>query len=78
MVTLDRRLIPFLEMLTEEGLDWLAFELIDGVRRGREPEEAPEALADARELVQRGAVQNGTPGDAAASVVTCPDSSDHG
>lgn len=54
MANLDRRLIPFIEMLTELGLDWLAFELIDGVRRGREPAVSPEVLKLAREHVRTG------------------------
>ena len=35
MAILDRRLIPFIEMLTELGIDWLAFELMEGIRLGR-------------------------------------------
>ncbi len=57
MAILDRRLIPFIEMLTELGLDWLAFELVDGVRRGREPEESTEALMLARLRVRSGKVE---------------------
>jgi hypothetical protein len=52
MAILDRRLIPFIEMLTDLGLDWLAFELVDGIRRGLEPEETAEALIMAREQVR--------------------------
>jgi hypothetical protein len=58
MAILDRRLIPFVEMLTDFGLDWLAFELIDGIRRGREPEETTEALTVAREQVRADEVKN--------------------
>ena len=36
-------------MLTELGMDWLAFELIDGIRRGNEPVEDEHALARAGE-----------------------------
>ncbi len=52
MAILDPRLIPFIEMLTELGLDWLAFELIEGVRRGQEPVETEAALALARQRVR--------------------------
>jgi hypothetical protein len=57
MAILDRRLIPFIEMLADLGLDWLAFELIDGIRRGREPEESAKALMVARERVRAGEVK---------------------
>jgi hypothetical protein len=56
MAILDRRLIPFIEMLADLGLDWLAFELVDGIRRGLEPEEPAEVLIMARELVRAGEV----------------------
>lgn len=49
MATLDRRLIPFIEMLVELGVDWLAFELVEGIRRGREPLENEETLTLARQ-----------------------------
>ena len=52
MAILDPRLIPFIEMLTELGLDWLAFELIEGVRRGQEPVETEAALVLARQRVR--------------------------
>ena len=54
MAILDRRLIPFIEMLTELGIDWLAFELIEGIRRGQEPIEREDALALARQWVNTG------------------------
>lgn len=50
MAILDPRLIPLIELLAELDLDWLAFELIEGVRRGREPSETKSALAIARRL----------------------------
>jgi len=52
MTVLDHRLTPFIEMLADIGLDWLAFELFEGIRRGREAEELPEALMLARKQVQ--------------------------
>lgn len=57
MAILDRRLIPFLEMLAEIGLDWLVFELVDGIRRGRESEESAEALLSARKHVHSGKIE---------------------
>lgn len=52
MAVLDPRLLPLLETLAETGADWLAFEILDGVRRGREPEEPEELLEAARERVR--------------------------
>lgn len=54
MARLDRRLFPFLEMLTELGLDWLAFEVVDGIRRGVEPQEPEDVLAEARARARAG------------------------
>lgn len=39
---------PLIDTLAAADLDWLAFELIDGIKRGREPEEPAEALDEAR------------------------------
>ena len=52
MAILDRRLTPIIEMLTELGMDWLAFELIEGVRRGQEFVENEDALELARHARQ--------------------------
>jgi hypothetical protein len=71
MAILDRRLIPFIEMLTDLGLDWLAFELVDGIRRGREPEETAEALIVAREQVRAGKV-NAVKSEPAVGIETEP------
>jgi hypothetical protein len=54
MAILDPRLLPLIETLTAEGADWLAFELIDGIKLGRESEESEGALAGAREQVRLG------------------------
>ena len=54
MAILDRRLVPLVEMLTELGMDWLAFELIEGVRRGREPVEEEGKLELARQWARKG------------------------
>jgi hypothetical protein len=54
MAILDPRLLALIETLAAEGADWLAFELVDGIQRGRESEEPEEALASARERVRFG------------------------
>ena len=54
MAILNQRLVPLIEILTELGVDWLAFELIDGIRRGEEPEEDERALALTRERTKTG------------------------
>jgi hypothetical protein len=54
MAILDPRLVALIETLVAEGADWLAFELIDGIRGGRESEESEDALASARERVRLG------------------------
>lgn len=52
MTVLDTRLLPLLETLVGAAADWLAFEIVDGVRRGREPLEPEELLRAAREKVR--------------------------
>lgn len=52
MAILDPRLLELIETLVAARLDWLAFELIEGVRVGRPPEESEEALAAARESIR--------------------------
>ena len=54
MAILDRRLIPLIEMLTELGIDWLAFELMEVIRLGREPVEGEDQLALARQVARHG------------------------
>ena len=51
MANLDPRLLPVMETLTELGMDWLVYELIEAVRRGDEPPEDEHALALARKQV---------------------------
>ena len=48
MAILDPRLLPFIETLADLGMDWLVFELVDGIRRGDEPAEDEHALKLAR------------------------------
>lgn len=50
MAILDARYLPFIEILTELGMDWLASDRIEGIPRGNEPLEDEHALAQAREL----------------------------
>ena len=53
MAVLDPRLLSFIEMLAELGMDWLVFELVDGIRRGDEPAEDEHALALARQQTEQ-------------------------
>jgi hypothetical protein len=46
--------MPLIQTLTAVGADWLAFELIEGIRRGREVEETSDSLAISREQVRQG------------------------
>lgn len=55
MAILDPRLLELIETLVAARLDWLAFELIEGVQAGRPPEESEEALAAARESIRSNA-----------------------
>ena len=48
MAILNQHLVALIELLTELGIDWLAFELIEGIRRGEEPLEDERTLALAR------------------------------
>lgn len=49
MVTIDPRLLDLIETLRRTRLDWLALEVLDGIREGRRPIEAREALEGARQ-----------------------------
>lgn len=52
MAILNPRLLELVETLVVARLDWLAFELIEGVQVGRPSEESEEALAAARESIR--------------------------
>lgn len=52
MAVLDARLLALVETLADAGADWLAFEIVEGIRRGREPLESEEMLQAAREKVR--------------------------
>ena len=75
MAILDPRLLPFIEVLAELGMDWLAFELVDGVRRGKEPVEDEAALRRARDRTRRASDAGedierfGSPGGAAIPIL---------
>lgn len=43
MATVDPRLFPLIETLVGAGADWLAFEVLEGLRLGRVPEEARDS-----------------------------------
>jgi hypothetical protein len=53
MAVIDRRLLPLIEVLAESGADWLAFELFDGLRVGRAPEDSDEELSRARLAIRK-------------------------
>ncbi len=55
MAILDSRVLELIETLVAARLDWLAFELIEGIRFGRSPEEPEEALAAARQSIRSNA-----------------------
>jgi hypothetical protein len=52
MATLDTRLLPLIEALVVADADWIAFEVIEGVRLGRFPEETSDALERTRHAVR--------------------------
>jgi hypothetical protein len=51
MAKIDPRLLPLIEALSASGADWLAFEILDGIRTGRRAEDSEEELRDARRAV---------------------------
>lgn len=55
MAILDSRVLELIETLVAARLDWLAFELIEGIRLGRLPEEPEDALAAARQSIRSNA-----------------------
>ena len=58
LAILDPRLIPFFEMLTELGVDWLALEFLEGVQQGEDQVESERALDLARQRASgRGAAE---------------------
>jgi hypothetical protein len=52
LAILDPRLLELIETLVAARLDWLAFELIEGVQAGHPPEESEDALVVARESIR--------------------------
>lgn len=62
MAILDPRVLELIQTLAAARLDWLAFELVEGIRMGRSPEEPEEALAAARKSIRSNA-QPKAPGE---------------
>ncbi len=52
MATLDPRLFDLFETLRASQLDWLIFELMEGIQAGKHPSESPDTLAQARRDVR--------------------------
>jgi hypothetical protein len=52
MAVLDPRILDLIETLTAARMDWLAFELIQAIQRGRTPMESPDTLAVTRRKVR--------------------------
>ena len=52
MATIDPRLLPLIETLIASGADWLAFEILDGIRSGRAAEDSEEEVREARGAVR--------------------------
>lgn len=51
MATIDPRIIPLIETLVNSGVDWLAFEILDGIRLGRPQLSTDEEVQAARNAV---------------------------
>ena len=49
--------MELIDALSEVGLGWLAFELVDGVRRGIEPVESPDTLSIVRKRIRDGVAE---------------------
>ncbi len=58
MAILEPRLLPLIETLAEAGADWLAFEVVDGVRAGKVAEEPLENLAAIQDAVRSAKLEN--------------------
>ena len=61
MATIDPRLLPLIETLVGSGADWLAFEILDGIRSGRPAEESAEEVSDGRSAVRSFRRHRGVP-----------------
>jgi hypothetical protein len=58
MAILEPRLLPLIETLAEVGADWLAFEVLDGIRVGKVAEESLENLAAIQDAVRSAKPEN--------------------
>lgn len=54
MAALDPRLLDLIETLVTARMDWLVFEIMDGIRAGKRPRETAESLAEARRIIRAG------------------------
>ena len=52
MAVLDPRMLDLIETLVAARMDWLAFELIEGIQEGRAPTETSDTLAMTRTKVR--------------------------
>jgi len=52
MATIDPRLLPLIEALAAVDADWLAFEILEGLRQGRVAEETRDDLERTRRAVR--------------------------
>jgi hypothetical protein len=52
MATIDRRLLPLIEALAAVDADWLAFEILEGLQRGRVAEETHDNLLFTQQTVR--------------------------
>jgi hypothetical protein len=58
MAILEPRVLPLIETLAEVGADWLAFEVVDGIRAGKVAEEHLENLAAIQDAVRPAKLEN--------------------
>ena len=60
MATIDRRLLPLIEALAAVDADWLAFEILEGVQRGRVAEETHDDLRLTQQKVREASRKKST------------------
>jgi hypothetical protein len=58
MAIIEPRLLPLIETLAQAGADWLAFEVLDGIRTSGMPEEHLETLAMIHGAVRSAKLEN--------------------
>lgn len=52
MAIIDLRLLPLIETLADSGADWLAFEILDGIRSGKLAEDSEDDVREAHRAVR--------------------------